>query len=245
MSAQATLEYYLGKRKILITRSLIDNSIEKLSINDKEIVQVNENVYQELIEKYSKISQFQDFELLVREFLFFDERRNNVAWEIDSQDNILRILLLKEQYHLKINELEDKITKADTKGRHKSEDKRVAEASYRELVKARDEIVDQTWEESGNEEREGITDKEAGRERLVLRKNKIDTEIFNKKETLSALQETIQEISEDVSLIEGNSANLSVSYDNIVLEIKKLETILYKSIYNKLPAYYYTIEKIY
>lgn len=146
MSAQATLEYYLGKTKIMITRSLIENSINELRIDDEEIVQANDSMYQELIEKYSKISQFQDFELLVREFLFFDERRNNVAWEIDSQDNILRILLLKEQYHLKINELEDKITKADTKGRHKSEDKRVAEASYRELVKARDDIVDQTQE---------------------------------------------------------------------------------------------------
>ena len=243
MSAQATLEYYLGKTKIMITRSLIENSINELRIDDEEIVQANDSMYQELIEKYSKISQFQDFELLVREFLFFDERRNNVAWEIDSQDNILRILLLKEQYHLKINELEDKITKADTKGRHTSEDKRVAETSYRELVKARDDILDQTREKSDNEEREDTTDNEANRERLVLRKNRIDTEIYNKKETLSALQETVQEILEDVSLMEGNLANLSVSYDNIVSEIKKLETILYKSIYNKLPDYYYTIEK--
>lgn len=115
MLARATLEYYLGKTKVLITRSLIDNSIEELCIDNEKILQPNDSLYQEMIEKYSKISQFQDFELLVREFLFFDERRNNVAWEIDSQDNILRILLLKEQYHLKINELEEKITKADTR----------------------------------------------------------------------------------------------------------------------------------
>lgn len=57
------------------------------------------------------------------------------------------------------------------------------------------------------------------------------------------LQEDVQEIAEDISLTEGNIANLSVAYDNIVLEIKRLETILYKSIYNKLPDYYYTIEK--
>lgn len=244
ISAKATLEYYLGKTKILITRSLIENSIEELCIDDREIVQPNDDDYKEIVEKYSKISQFQDFELLVREFMFFDERRRNVAWEADSQDNILRILLLEEQYHIRINELEEKITKADTKGRHKSEDKRVAEASYKELVKSREEIISQTRKENGDiEQKEGVVSEEMIREKLVLRKNSLDTEISNKKEILYLLQENIQEISEDVFLMEGNIANVSVAYDNIVSEIKKLETILYKSIYNKLPDYYYTIEK--
>ena len=237
------MEYYLGKTKISITRSLVDNSIDELCIDDEGIPQPNDRIYQEIIEKYSKISQFQDFELLVREFLFFDERRNNVAWEVDSQDNILRILLLKEQYHLKINELEEKITKADTRGRHKSEDKRVAEASYIELVKSRDDIVNQTKDGSKDEEKDVSVDDETNRERLVLRKNKIDTDISNKKEMLFALQEMVEEITEDVALTEGNIANISVSYDNIVSEIKRLETMLYRSIYNKLPDYYYTIEK--
>lgn len=60
---------------------------------------------------------------------------------------------------------------------------------------------------------------------------------------LFALQEMVEEITEDVALTEGNIANISVSYDNIVSEIKRLETMLYRSIYNKLPDYYYTIEK--
>lgn len=243
MSARATLEYYLGKTKILITRSLIDNSIEELCIDNEKIFQPNDTLYQEMIEKYSKISQFQDFELLVREFLFFDERRNNVAWEIDSQDNILRILLLEEQYHLKINELEENITKADTRGRHKSEDKRVAEASYKELIKSRDDIINQTRDKYVAEEKNVVIDTEKSRERLVLRKNEIDTDLSNKNEMLFALQEILEEIAEDVALTEGNIANISVLYDNIVSEIKRLETMLYKSIYNKLPDYYYTIEK--
>ena len=144
-----------------------------------------------------------------------------MAWEVDSQDNILRILLLKEQYHLKINELEEKITKADTRGRHKSEDKRVAEASYIELVKSRDDIVNQTKDGSNDEEKDVSVDDETNRERLVLRKNKIDTDISNKKEMLFALQEMVEEITEDVALTEGNIANISVSYDNIVSEIKR------------------------
>lgn len=242
MSARATLEYYLGNTKILITRSLIDNSIEEFRIDGKVVPQPNDAIYQEMIEKYSKISQFQDFELLVREFLFFDERRNNVAWEVDSQDNILRILLLEEQYHLKINELEEKITKADTRGRHKSEEKRVAETSYLELVKSRDDIVNQIKDVSNDDEKKIINDT-VNREILVLRKNKIDTDISDRKEMLFTLQGIIEEISEDIALAEGNVANISMSYDNIVSEIKRLETILYKSIYNKLPDYYYTIEK--
>lgn len=242
-SAQATLEFFLGKTKVLITRSLINNVIEHLEIDDTEVSQPNDSIYQELIEKLSKISHFQDFELLVREFLFFDERRNNVAWEIDSQDNILRILLLEEQYHLKINELEEKITKADTRGRHKSEDKRVAETSYKELVTARDEIVRQTQKEIEDEKEGDSIDLESNRQRLVLRKNNIKNEISKKQEILSTVQEAIQEITENISIIEGSVANMSVTYDNIILDIKRLETKLYKSIYSTLPDYYYTIEK--
>lgn len=243
MAAQVTLEYYLGETKILITRSLIKNTIESLVVNEEEIDQPTDFIYQDLVEKYSKISQFRDFELLVREFLFFDERRNNVAWEVDSQDNILRILLLEEQYHLKINELEEKITRADTKGRHKSEDKRVAEASYNELVMSREEIVQQAQEEFNGKEESSDTDMQESRQKLVLRRNNIHNEIADTQENLSEIQEIIQEITADISLLEGNITNLSVTYDKIISEIKRLETRLYKSIYDKLPDYYYTIEK--
>ena len=57
------------------------------------------------------------------------------------------------------------------------------------------------------------------------------------------LQEKIQEVTVDISLIEGNITNLSVIYDKVISEIKRLETKLYKSIYDKLPDYYFTIEK--
>lgn len=241
LSAKATLEYYLGKTKILITRSLVDNSICELCIGEEEISYPNDKIYQEIVEKYSQISQFQDFELLIREFLFFDERRNNVAWEVDSQDNILRILLLEEQYHLRINELEENIIKEDTKGRHKSEDKRVAEESYKELIKSREDIVKGVENECFSEDND--IEFEKNHEQLVLRKNKIETDLSSKKERLANLQEIIEEKLEDINLVEGNIANLSISYDNILAEIKKIETELYKSIYNKLPDYYYTIEK--
>ena len=57
------------------------------------------------------------------------------------------------------------------------------------------------------------------------------------------IQEKIQEVTVDISLIEGNITNLSVIYDKVISEIKRLETRLYKSIYDKLPDYYFTIEK--
>jgi DNA repair exonuclease SbcCD ATPase subunit len=242
-SAEVTLYYYLGKTKVAITRSLMSNKITYLSINDKEIEEVNEKSYQSLVENYSKISQFQDFELLVREFLFFDERRTNIAWEVDNQDNILRILLLDEQYHLKINELEDMITKADTKGRHKSEDKRMVENSYKELVAERDSVIKQTKFEISEEKREDKEDFEVRRQRLVLKKSEAESDIIEAQELLLSLNEELQGIAEHISQIEGEATNVSVTYDSIVSEIKKIEIELYKSIYNKLPNYYYTLEK--
>lgn len=245
LSAVATLEFYLGNVQIVITRSLMDNNIVSLIIDGNELKEPNDTIYQNKVEKLSNISHFQDFEVLIREFLFFDEQRNNVAWEVDSQDNILRILLLDEQYHLKINDLEDKITKADTKGRHKSEDKRVAEASYNELVKAKDDVIkhtvvepDKSSTESGN-----TFDLEEKRQKLILKKNEISDQLLDRKEELSSEQEKLNELIEENLLIEGSLSNLSAIYDNVMSEIKRLETDLYKSIYNKLPDYYFTIEK--
>lgn len=243
--SEICLEFYLGKVKIEVARSLIQNQICSLKINDKNIENPNDNIYHANIEKYSNISQFSDFELLIREFLFFDERRSNIAWEADSQDNVLRILLLNEEYHLRINELEENITKADSKGRHKSEDKRMAENSYEELVAERDKIIKQTdiIEISGKDKASDQEESEFKRQRLVAKKSAVEEEFFDSNEKLSDMQEILQEIIDDASQAEGEVTNVSVGYENINTEIKKLETELYKSIYNKVPDYYYTIEK--
>lgn len=243
--SEVCLEYYLGKVKIEVTRSLIKNQICSLKIDNENIENPSENIYQVNIEKYSNISQFNDFELLIREFLFFDERRSNIAWEADSQDNILRILLLDEEYHLRINELEENITKADSKGRHKSEDKRMAENSHEELVAERDNIIKQTGliEISGEKDTLDKEGSEIQRQRLVARKSTIEEELLNHNERFSDMQEVLQEIIDDVSQAEGEVASVSVAHENLSTEIKKLETELYKSIYNKVPDYYYTIEK--
>lgn len=243
--SEVCLEYYLGNVKIEVTRSLMKNHIGSLKINDENVDIPTEELYQLNIEKYSKISQFSDFELLIREFLFFDERRSNIAWEADSQDNILRILLLDEEYHFKINELEENITKADSKGRHKSEDKRMAENSYKELVAERDNIVKQTGFIQADSEKKSldIEENEVARQRLVARKNAVDEELLNSTEKYSDMQEILQNLIDEASQLEGEVTNTSVTYENICTDIKKLEAELYKSIYNKVPDYYYTIEK--
>lgn len=245
LSAEASLEFLLGSTSVVITRSLVNNNIKSLFIDGHEIKEPDDIIYQNKIEELSNISHFQDFEVLVREFLFFDEQRNNVAWEIDSQDNILRILLLDEEYHLKINDLEEKITKADTKGRHKSEDKRVAEASYNELVAAKDDVVKQSkiGDELTEPPNEDAEDRELIRQKLVLKKNELSDQLLNKKEELALEQEKYNEMSQESLQIEGTLSNLSAVYDNVMSEIKRLETDLYKSIYNTLPDYYFTIEK--
>lgn len=245
LSAEASLEFLLGNTTVVITRSLVNNNIKSLFIDGNEIKEPDDIIYQNKIEELSNISHFQDFEVLVREFLFFDEQRNNVAWEIDSQDNILRILLLDEEYHLKINDLEERIIKADTKGRHKSEDKRVAEASYNELVAAKDDVVKQSkiGDELTDPPNEDVEDQELIRQKLVLKKNELNDQLLNKKEELALEQEKYNEMSQESLQIEGTLSNLSAIYDNVMSEIKRLETDLYKSIYNTLPDYYFTIEK--
>lgn len=243
LSAEVQLSYMLGTNSIIVTRSLIENKIILLQVNNTVFENASEKDYENMVEKCSNITHFSDFYMLIREFLFFDERRSNIAWEANSQDNILRILLLEEEYHLKINELEEKMTKADSKGRHASEDKRVAEASYKELIAEKDKVVRQSTivKDLGTDEVVDAT--ETKRQNFVAAKNEISSILIEKREQLNSLQEEYDEMIRNLSQTEGELTNISVTYDNTISEIKKIETVLYRSIYNNLPDYYFTIEK--
>uniref|UniRef100_UPI0006CFDE41 hypothetical protein n=1 Tax=Clostridium sp. NkU-1 TaxID=1095009 RepID=UPI0006CFDE41 len=171
-------------------------------------------------------------------FYFFDERRRNIAWEVDMQDYLLKVLLFDEEYFVKFKDLEDKIIQEDTKGRHKSEERRIAEESYEELIKAQKELIDEI-KVGTNVEQEEKLDKE----QLKIKRNNITGKIDNLAYDISLIQEDLDSLILDLNNIEGELTASSVKCDVIKEEIRKKEASLYKSIYSKMPDYYYTLEK--
>lgn len=154
------------------------------------------------------------------------------------QDYLLKVLLFDEEYFVKFKDLEDKIIQEDTKGRHKSEERRIAEESYEELIKAQKELIDEI-KVGTNVEQEEKLDKE----QLKIKRNNITGKIDNLAYDISLIQEDLDSLILDLNNIEGELTASSVKCDVIKEEIRKKEASLYKSIYSKMPDYYYTLEK--
>ena len=237
-AASVTLEYSLGSNTLIIQRSLYNDEIQKLIVNYKEVKQRAESDYQNIVNKYSGLTDFEDFRKIISEFLFFDERRKNIAWEIDMQDYLLKVLLFDEEYFNKFKELEEKIVQEDTKGRHKSEDRKVVQASIDELIREKEQVINNLKEEFNGE-----INVNKNIEEIKIKKNSIIQSIDELNENISIIQEELNGLINDLNNLEGELTLSIVKGDGFKDEIKKIETALYKSIYKKLPGYYYTLEK--
>ncbi|HAT4093263.1 hypothetical protein ACSXBP_11280 [Clostridium perfringens] len=232
-NASVTLEFKLNISNIKITRSLIENKIIFLKVNDKIFDDISLSSYENLICKLSNIPFFKDFELIIRQFLLFDESRKNVSWEIDTQGEILRILLLENDLYTKYSELQEKITIYDSKGRHESENQRMAEESYRDLIKSKESLFNK------NEEKE----KEYNNDKVLIEnKFKISNDIKELKDTINTNNKLISELVDKNNYLLGDKDRININLEKIEERLEKSESKLYASYYETLPDYYYTIE---
>ncbi len=233
-NAQAVAYVYfsINNFQIKIGRSLYENKITSLNINGRESSNSDEENYQQLITDISGINTFRDFEKIIRTFLFFDESRMNIAWETDTQDEILRILLFDEKYFIKFKELEEEVTTLDSKGRHASENRRMAKIAYKSLIDDKNKLVKDVTK---GHEKTDIA-------KLFEKKNFLDEEKLKIQNEMESIIRKINEQDSELNNLIGEKENISFKIEKIEEEISKLETKLYTSVYDSLPDYYYTLE---
>ncbi|NFI41184.1 chromosome partitioning protein ParA [Clostridium botulinum] len=233
--ASVTLIFKLDTTIIQITRSLIKNEILLLKIDDKVFEDTSFEAYGNIICRYSNIPFFKDFELIIREFLLFDESRENVSWEIDTQGEILRILLLDNDFYTKYTELQDKITTYDSKGRQASENQRMAEAAYKDLIRERENLKNIV----NIEEKEEVVSIES----LLDNKLKFSNEVEELKDNVGINNKLISELVSKNDYLSSDIERIKIEIEQIDEELEKCQSKLYSSHYDKLPDYYYTIEQ--
>ncbi|MEW9938700.1 AAA family ATPase [Clostridium butyricum] len=233
--ATAILIFELDNTRIEVARSLIENEITYLKVNDEIIKDISFEVYENIICKFSNIPYFKDFELIVREFLLFDESRENVSWKVDTQGEILRILLLDNDLYTKYSELQENITIYDSKGRHASENQRMAEASYEDLIKEKEKILKKN--DTNEDDKENNSTEKLIDNKVILTKN-----IDELKENIDINNKIISELADKNSYLSSDKETVKISLEQIDETLEKLESKLYSSHYDLLPDYYYTIE---
>lgn len=230
--AAVSLTYSIGNNNIAISRSLYENKIIRLIINEENLSDLSYENYETIITDISGISDFRDFEKIIRTFLFFDELRSNIAWDTDTQDEILRILLFDEEYFAKFKVLEEEVTSWDSRGRHRSEEKRMALETYNNLVEGRNKLL----KEVPN------SDKSQDKNTLLSKKKLLQDEQVQLQNDIEQKSQKVSEFQVQLSNLIGEKENVSLNIERLDEEISKFETMLYTSFYDSLPDYYYTIE---
>ncbi|MBG9787021.1 AAA family ATPase [Brevibacillus laterosporus] len=236
----AILTYKIGREQISVCRSLLKDEVLYVVINGEKY-DISEEEYDEIILEKLGFTEFKSLQTIVREFLVFDEQRLNVAWEMDNQDEILRILLLDEGLLVKFNELEKRIVYLDSTGRHLSEDRRIAKERIAVLVEEKRKLlenvtIEEETKDTQNEEKLNYSE-------LLGMKTELDAEINAIKSELDQLINDSSQYTYEVNKYIGERNELNQELESLDNRISKEEAKLYSSIYDRLPDYYFTLEK--
>lgn len=231
--AKVYLSFSIANTNIVIGRSLYTSEIIYLEINKEEILLFNEEFYSQKMIELSGIYSFQLFDKIIRTFLFFDERRENIAWDINVQDEILKILFFDEEFLYSFKKLEEEVVHLDTKGRHKSEDRRVETEALEDLKKEKSNLFKGLEKEDINKDIE----------KLYERRGELENDLMIIKNEIEEKLEVIYSHQDRLNNFIGERSGILFNIENISTEISKLESKLYSSIYNQLPDYYISVEK--
>lgn len=235
--ASAFLEYSISGNKIVVGRNLYLNKIIYLNVNNEELTEnIDDEHYENLILQFTGFGNFQAFDDIVRKFLFFDEGRKNIAWDPDIQDELLRILFFDEEYLSKFEQLEEEVVYLDTRGRHKSEDKRVETGSLDGLIEERRKLYQELNPDTNIDDSDVV--------KIIEQKSQVEQERDELQVELEETIEEFEEINRILNNVIGEKNELLMSAEAISNDIAKLEAKLFSSIYNLLPEYYISLERV-
>lgn len=231
--AAAYLEFDLNNNKVIIGRSLFEDKVIHLDINGEKITPCTEESYEKLITSISGISTFRAFEEIIRTFLFFDELRKNIAWDPDTQDKILRILLFDEEYFLRFEQLEKEVIRWDSIGRHESENRRIEKESLEKLENEKNQVLKQN---NKDEIRNSI-------DNLYMQKNELEIQISELQAHIEEKLEVFNNYNNELNILVAEEEEIQIELDEKNKQVDKLETKLFSSMYNKLPNFYINVER--
>lgn len=241
--AKATLTFNINDEEMKICRSLFVDEIIYVTLNGENLHILDEEDYIKLILEKLRFSDFAALQKIIREFLVFDEQRLNVAWEMENQDEVLRILLLDEKPYELFNQLETEIIYLDSKGRHLSEDRRVARERLEVLQSERDKLLEKVKNEAEAAEDNIKSEDNFNYNELISLKNTLSMDVASIEDEIEKLLSLIENETYDINKFIGERNLLNQELEDIDNYISKEENKLYSSVYDKLPDYYFTLEK--
>jgi DNA repair exonuclease SbcCD ATPase subunit len=233
--AQVKLTIGIGKDEIRITRALERPSIRKLAVrragsrtSDVIVGEPRrlEERYRQLMTELLDVRDFEDFVFVVANLLIFDETRRTLAWSSDVQNRLIRMLFLPPEFDDEFSKYSELFTQNDTRGRHKSEERKDIRRQ-----------VDQ-WLRAKSEEAQGSPDDSTDEQKLQFRVAELQI-------TLTSLGDEIEELQKSLTQGIARLRELNSQVDQIEIrktpqvdKLSELERAFYATVYEQVPAEY-------
>lgn len=227
--AKVHLTFKLGQILIKVCRSLMENKIICFNIEEEIYHDISYETYENKILEVCGFTEFKYFNRVVRNFLVFNEQRNNISWEENYQDELFRIILFEKEAFTEFENIEIAITKADTKGRHASENARI-------LTEANDK--DRKEKSLKNAELSNI---DIGS--LFNKKEKYEEDYNYLTAAMDQFVEEINELCIKIGIENSHKEECIILIDNLEKRIDEIDNKLYNGLYEQLPDFYIDLEK--
>jgi chromosome segregation ATPase len=233
--AKVTVTIGVGTNEISVTRALerpriIGLAVKRAGSRTARILKGGpsklEEQYQALIKELLDVKEFEDFVFVVANLLIFDETRRTLAWNSSVQNRVIRLLFLDQKFDEEYSKYDGLFTQYDTRGRHKSEERK-------DIRRTIDD-----WLKTKNDDVSASDDANAEQQKLEFRVAELQI-------TLSSLAEEIQGLEESLTKEIARLRELNAHADEIELKkaplleaLGSLENEFYSRVYQQVPAEY-------
>jgi DNA repair exonuclease SbcCD ATPase subunit len=239
--AKVTLILGIDKDEIIIARALYHPSILEVVVKqhgkaDQELKGTPDQLeakYQQMMQKMLDMNKFEDFVFLVSNLLLFDEERRILAWDSETQNRIIRLLFVSKEFDDEFTKYSTLVTRNDTQGRHKSEERKDIRRAIDQWMKDK--------AETKNEETLAPESPEAELQKLEFRlaemQKNLDVvidEIEHLKDLLDSEVIRLKELNAEADRIELQRAPLAN-------QLTELENKFYSNVYQNVPPEYVMI----
>lgn len=117
--ASATIEFSLGSRVVLASRSLATLTLTSLVVDD-EALEAEETEYRRVVVEGSGVDAFLSWLLILRYLVFYSDDRRSLVWDPSVQRRLLPLLFLPPSETQPIEELTNRILRTDSEARNLS-----------------------------------------------------------------------------------------------------------------------------
>jgi len=233
--AQVTITIGVGMDEVSITRALYRPQILRLHhkrARTRDVQSITgspaelERRYRKLLERLLGLPTFEDFVFIVANLLIFDENRRTLAWDPEVQNRMVRLLSVPRQLDESFSKLSVMVTQNDTKGRHKSEDrKRIRSAIDR-------------WMEAKADEDVEPQDVDKERQNIEKRLNELDQQIDRLEGEVEDDRLKVNSEIQRLKELNARADEIELKRAPLIEKQTELESQFYGSIYKSVPAAY-------